>query len=171
MHNVEYKALAGLIRSFVETACNPQFRQSLFHNMLFRHHVLGDMSIDPGCPPFYSELFFNAIKKVHEQSPLNVITMSEKEWYQVLLEDYVTSEMIDELPRQLIPCHVERLSPLIDWENTWRLARKTGLGPKYTSFLYKLLHDILPMRVRLNRIKSTNSSLCMKLRIPPHYLM
>ena len=76
-HNVENKALAGLIRSFMETACNAQFRQLLFHNMLFRHHVLGDMSIDPGHPPFYFELFFNVIRKVQEQLPLNVITMSE----------------------------------------------------------------------------------------------
>ena len=51
--NVRCKALAGLIRSFRETACIPHFKQSLYHQLLFRYHVLEDRTItDPGYTPF-----------------------------------------------------------------------------------------------------------------------
>ena len=49
---VKMKALAGLIRCFLETACMAKFRQSLYHQLLFRYHVLDDRSIqNPGLPP------------------------------------------------------------------------------------------------------------------------
>ena len=52
VHNVALKSLAGLISTFLETACNPKYRRSLYHSNLFRFHVLEDKSIpDPGFPP------------------------------------------------------------------------------------------------------------------------
>ena len=38
--NVKFKAQAMLIRTFMETAANPQFRNNLLHSVLFRYHVL-----------------------------------------------------------------------------------------------------------------------------------
>ena len=91
--NVKYKAMAGLIRTFLETACNPKFRHSLYHELLFRYHVQDDRSInDPGIPPFYSETFFESIKKVYTVSPLSIGNMTEAQWYQLLLEENVTKE-------------------------------------------------------------------------------
>ena len=46
LFHVKMKALSGLIRTFLETACMPQFRQSLYHQLLFRYHVLDDRSIE-----------------------------------------------------------------------------------------------------------------------------
>ena len=42
--NVKMKALAGLVRCFLETACMPKFRQSLYHQLLLRYHYrsIGD---------------------------------------------------------------------------------------------------------------------------------
>ena len=52
--NVKVRALALLIRSFLETAINPSFRHSLYHEMLFRYHVLDESSLpNPGFTPFY----------------------------------------------------------------------------------------------------------------------
>ena len=34
VHDIKHKALAGLIRSFLETVCNTEIRQSLFHEIL-----------------------------------------------------------------------------------------------------------------------------------------
>ena len=77
LHNVQYKSQAMLIRSFLETAINPKFLHSLYHNSLFRYHVLQQKDIpDPGIPPYYSQDFFSTIRKVHESSPLNVTTMT-----------------------------------------------------------------------------------------------
>ena len=53
LHHVKIKAQAGLIRSFLETACMPQYKASLFHQLLFRYHILDEKSVgDPGFPPF-----------------------------------------------------------------------------------------------------------------------
>ena len=101
VHNVQLKAQAGLIRTFLETASNPFYRRSLYHSLLFRYHVLGETSLpDPGTPPFYSPEFFAKIRQVHLESPLNVSKMTEKEWYQVLLEDMCIMEVDEEGNRQ-----------------------------------------------------------------------
>ena len=45
VHNVKWKALAGLIRTFLEIACHSKFKTNLHHSMLFQYHVLEDHSI------------------------------------------------------------------------------------------------------------------------------
>ena len=59
-----------------------------------------------------------------------------------------------------IKCRVERASPLTDWEKSWRLARLPGLGPENISFLFKLLHDLLPTQEHVARTKPTASPAC-----------
>ena len=53
LHNVKIKALASLIRTFLETAVNPSFHHSLLHTILYRVYVLDDDSIHllPKIPP------------------------------------------------------------------------------------------------------------------------
>ena len=161
VHNVSMKALAGLITTFLETACNAKYRESLYHSSLFRYHILEDRSIpDPGMPPFYSDKFFQIIKEVHNDSPLNVSAMTQRQWYRLLLEDNVTMEEKENGQRSYIGCRVELGSPNVDWETSWRLARLPGLGSEHTSFLFKLLHQILPTQERVARTSPTASSLC-----------
>ena len=63
LHNVKYKAMAILIRSFLETAVNETFISNHYHNALFRWHIKDDRSLrDPGRPPYYSIEFFNHIR-------------------------------------------------------------------------------------------------------------
>ena len=159
------KALAGLIRCFLETACMPKYRQILYHQLLFRYHVLEDRSIEnPGLPPFYNQEFFSMISHVHHQTPLNVSHMSEKQWYQLLLESKVTMAETDE-SIQLIPCRAEIRNPGFDWESTWFRARMSGLGSKLISFLFKVLHDLLPNQERIARINPAVNGDC-KLCVP-----
>ena len=40
MHNVKHKSLSMLIRSFMETAANPNFLHSQYHTALFNYHIL-----------------------------------------------------------------------------------------------------------------------------------
>ena len=55
IHHVKSKALAILIRSFLETAISPKFIRNQYHNALFKWHVLGDTTIsDPCNSPYYS---------------------------------------------------------------------------------------------------------------------
>ena len=57
-------------------------------------------------------------------------------------------------------CRVERASPATDWESCWRLARLPGLGPENTSFLVKMMHDILPTKERVARAMPRASPAC-----------
>ena len=158
--NVKYKALAGLIKTFLEQAGDDKFLPSQFHTTLFRFHVLEDSSLpDPGLPPFYSKDFFQIIKQVHVKSS-NIFTLSEKEWYKRLLEENCTMETVEEDVMQYIMCRVERDSPMSNWEQCWKLARLSGLGPSNITFLFKMLHQILPTQERLARVKPSSSSSC-----------
>ena len=109
---MKVKAQAGLIKLFLESAGHGKFIQSLYHNTLFRYHVLNDTSLpNPGFPPFYSKEFFSKIRHVHLESPLNIFQMSEKMWYRLLLEEDYTMEETEQ-GQEFIKCRVERV-PLL----------------------------------------------------------
>ena len=158
--NIKIRSQACLIKTFLETASNPNFQQNIFHSTLFRYHVLGETSLpNPGTPPYYPPAFFSRIQQVHENSPLNITRMTLKQWYLLLLEDLVL--MNDTAgQREYLPSKVEQLHPDVDWTNTWRLARLPGLGSEHCSFLFRLLHNLLPTRERLNRINSSSTITC-----------
>ena len=160
MHNVQIRAQACLIKTFLETAANPGFQQSLYHATLFKYHVLKDTSLpNPGLPPYYPASFFSILRRVSEDSPLDITKMSLKQWYLLLLEDNVTMAEVQN-HREYIPCRVELLHPTTDWEVTWRLSRLPGLGSELTSFLHRLLHDLLPTRERQHRITPATPITC-----------
>ena len=79
---------ALLIRAFIETAANPTFRHSVYHEVLYT----GTMT------------FFDTIKHYKENSPLNITVMSTKQWYQLLLGDQV----------QMSPANDDYFQPLGD---------------------------------------------------------
>ena len=133
--------------------------------MLFCYHVLGEVSLpDPGFTPYYDKAFFETIKHYHENCPLNINLMSTKQWYTVLLEDQVLmSQVADQASPSLIPARVEILHPAVNWKKTWRLARIPGLDSDLTSFLFKLVHCLLPTQDRIFRLGGTegdNPGLC-----------
>ena len=154
LFNVRMRSLACLIRSFLETASNPNFRHHLYHEILFRYHILGEVSLpNPGIPPFYDQHFFNTIRYYHENSPLNISVMSLKQWYTVLMEDKVLmSPATDSSPPILLPVRTETIHPSVDWPTSWRLARIKGLESELSSFLFKLLHLLLPTQDRVTRL-------------------
>ena len=90
LHHLESKAQAHLIATFIQTAAGKRFQTSLFHAWLYRYHVQGETHLpDPGFTPYYDQKFFQEIKKVKEDSPLNPMYMTVKEWYRWLLEKNV----------------------------------------------------------------------------------
>ena len=75
LHSVRYKALAGYITTYLQTAANPKFIPNLLHTQLFKEHVLGEDApgVPAQLPPYLTPELFSIIKKVHDETPLNIV--------------------------------------------------------------------------------------------------
>ena len=161
--HIESKALALQIRSFMETSANPAFKRNIFHEALYKWHLEYDRSIpNPGLPPYYPDTFFAKIRQVKEEGLLNITTMSTATWYKVLLENFITHEVNANGIREYRACKIETKHPDVDWDRTWSLAVTPGLCSDSTSFLWRMIHSLLPTRERLDRMNmpGTTSSIC-----------
>ena len=161
--NVKYRAMAELIKSFLDTAINLTFKRNIYHQALYAWHVEGDRNIpNPGKPPYYSSEFFDAIRAVKSEGLLRLSGMNIGMWYRSLLERYVTHE-VDEQGFQFDKLSkAERQNPDTNWESSWLLSTLPGLDSIDTSFSFCLLHNLLPTQERLHRVLSNTvtSSKC-----------
>lgn len=106
--NIKYRALAEQIKSFLDTAVNPKYRRNEYHKAMYDWHVLEiRTSADPGRPPYFSEDFFQEIKKVNGQR------------YKILMENNITTELDDDGFRFEKRCKAELKHPNVDWQRTW----------------------------------------------------
>ena len=147
--------MAELIKAFLDTAINPMFRRNLFHQALYSWHVEGERHIpDPGKPAYYSCEFFDMIRSVKSEGLLRLSSMTIGMWYRTLVEKYVMQEMdgngfqFDIIPK------TERKNPDINWVSIWSLSMASGLDSTDNSFLFCLLHNLLPTQERLHRVLS-----------------
>ena len=63
------------------------------------------------------------------------------------------------------PLRTELRNPLYQWDKIWLNSRQYMLGPVICSFLFKLLHQILPTAERVNRILPNQSQFCTKCQL------
>ena len=106
--NVKIKALAELIRSFLETAVIKSFKRNIFHAALFRWFVLQSQDIPyPGKHQYLTPDLFELIREVKNEGLLNVEKMKSGQWYKVLVENKITMEVGDDGKRKLKPCRTE----------------------------------------------------------------
>ena len=159
---VKTRAMAMLIRTFLQQAISAKFQVNQYHQQLYKWHVLEERdSPCPGKPPYYSATFFHLIKIVKENTPLNIATVSVKQWYQLLMEMGVTHTSANpNEPPQIIATKLEEKFPGVDLSDSYRLARVFGLSPDQKSFIFKMMQSILPTRDRLARIGKVQSSNC-----------
>ena len=151
--NVRVRAVACLIKSFMETAADPQFLHSLFHQQLFGYYILDDKSLpDPGMTQYYDEKFFKTIRFYHDKYSNDIVGFSLRKWYTLLLEDQVLMHVEENAStKQLIPVRSEILSPDMDWPRIWKRLSLKGLFSEHRSFLFRLIHGMLPIQTRLRR--------------------
>ena len=162
LHHLQSKAQAHLIATFLQTVSGSHFQQSLFHSWLYRYHIESQTQLpDPGYTPYYDKKFFTIIKEVEENSPLNPLYLTIKEWYNLLLKMNVTMHKVDQEDRfELIPCKVEEREPTFFWSESYRISRLLGLSPDSKSFLFKLIHTLLPSKERLHHLTPAISPSC-----------
>ena len=58
--------------------------------------------------------------------------------------------MAEEDNKQILrPCRIEHKHEDYEWETIWPRIRLPGLGTELASFIFKVLHDILPTQERV----------------------
>ena len=110
-------------------------------------------------PPFLNQEIINLVKEVKENTSLNVATLSTAQWYRLLLEKEIM-EVSDTGVLEPIKTRTERNSLDTDWETSWRRVRLKGIGSEATTFLWKMVHNLLPTEARLARILKNSSEIC-----------
>ena len=157
LHSLKYKATAGFITTFLQTAVNPTYCQNLLHSLLYRKYVLSEdtpTAPDPP-PPYFTPDIFSSIRKAKEESPLNIVTMTEKDWSRLLTEDFLTMTPDPETgQRHYIPCRVELASPSTDWSLSWAACRQSGVSPELASFLWRMMLNLLPTQAKLHKMRT-----------------
>ena len=154
LQHIRTKCMSILIKSFIETSCHRDYHHSLYHQALLSWHVYNDRTIpDPDKSPYYTVEFYNIIRSAIDNN-LKIEIMTSKDWYNFIL----SSILIEPGQDMLVPCRSEILFPDNDWQKSWSLARMKGLSSDSLSFLWLMLHGLLPTRDRLNRILPTVTS-------------
>ena len=69
--------------------------------------------------------------------------------------------------RKFLPCKPETLFPNTDWDLSWSLCRQPGLSPHLSSFLWKLLLNLLCTQDKLYRMGTTPSPICKLCKVDP----
>ena len=69
-------------------------------------------------------------------------------------------EVENEGRTELIPCKVEEREPTVFWSESYRISRQHGLSPQSKSFLFKLIHTLLPSKERVHNLTPATSPLC-----------
>ena len=142
----------------METSLIPKFNHNQFHVALYLWHVEGRRDfVSPVQPPYYDNSFFDSIKKVKQQGILNLKTMTSGEWHMVLLEINVTHRLTASGREELLPCRIEANNPALDWDKIWALSATTGLPSSFLTFLWQMVHDLLPCQSRLYRLRMPNT--------------
>ena len=150
--------MACLLRTFLEMSTNSKYIHSLYLSTLFHVHVLKEDLPCPPLPPYYSRQFFETIISAIQEGQ-NIENMTIKQWYNyLLLQDYSTKDPNQQ--RILLPCKAELASPVTKWDIVWNQVRLPCLGSENSSFIWRLLHRLLPTEARLAEIQPQKVPTC-----------
>ena len=110
---------------------------------------------------YLTEDIFTIIRRVKDSSSLNIITMKDMAWTRLLTEKYITMlNLPGDESRTFIPCRSETASPTTDWEASWANCRQPGMSPELTSFLWRMIHNLLSTQERLSRMGAVLTAQC-----------
>ena len=55
---------------------------------------------------------------------------------------------------------IERLYPEVDWGRSWEYMNMRGLGSEKMTFIFRMLHNLLPVNIRLFRMNLSATPTC-----------
>ena len=159
VYNVKVRAMAMLIHTFLAQAISPRFATNQYLHSLYRWHVLEHRDLpNPGRPV----IFFAIIKDVKDNTPLNEMWVTVKQWYQLLMEKGITHTSDNpDSPPIVILSKIEERHPTVDFPTVYHLTRLFWLSPEQKSFIFKMVQSLLPTRERLARLGKVPTNTCL----------
>ena len=92
----------------------------------------------------------------YEKFSHSIVQFSLRKWYDVLLEDRVLMTPDEQNSSKILtPVRPEVNYPHNDWPRTWQRLCSKGLYSELRSFLFRLVHGILPTQTRIARFGLT----------------
>ena len=150
LQNIQAKASANLITSFIQTSINKEFITNDYSRAIFDYYINEVGCRDPGRPPWISGSVISEIKEAIREG-VCIQKMKIKDWYLRLIEK-VTHEQVEDGAVVLKQSRMEFLYPHIDHLNSARNIRQEGLHADLVSVLFMLKNDLLPTKERLKRL-------------------
>ena len=154
------------IRSFLETAANPCFRHSPSNRELFLQKVRGENpNFRVELSPSFNGKFFELLKKIDVMSGYTIEFLTIKEIYSLLVDHnkLMGSDNVT------IPLHCEAKLSWLDWSQAWSMIRLRGLDPESASTSFKIMHDILPTKHKVDQMSKNNQPLQGRCTFCPQY--
>ena len=108
--NIQIRAKAALILTFLQTAINHKFCRNFYHNYLYRHFIMGENLPKPDIPPNFAGDFFPTIRRL-KTSSINIEDCTLKNVYNFLMTDILQTERQARNPND--PNNDDTDSPLI----------------------------------------------------------
>ena len=159
LSSIKWKSVAFLIRTFLELAANPKYLHSQYLNMLYRFHVLGENFVCPTLPPYYKGSFFEIICQA-KNTGRDIISMTTRQWYIYLINKDVLKVFHEDGSESRRLCRAEVLSPDINWESIWGKVRHSSLSSVTSSFLWKLVNNLLTTEERVYSTIGNTTAFC-----------
>ena len=110
--NIQTRAKAALISTFLQTAINPNFIRNHYHNYLYRYFILGERFPKPDIPPNFAGDFFPSIRRLKD-SQINIEECDLKNVQKFLMKEILKERDPDltnedeESDDQMIPLKCE----------------------------------------------------------------
>ena len=161
--NVAARANANLIKNFLDLGHPLSSSPSIYMKAVYSAFVLEeeDMQLLVKKPSFLPQLVYDTIREAWEEEGDLIARFTTKTWQERLTSRMFTHSRDPQTGLSLlIQTDQEKQMQEVDWECCWVNARCPGLTPTQQSFLFKMVHGLLPFNERLLKFGLSQNNHC-----------
>ena len=112
-------------------------------------------------PTFLPQVVYDVIKEATEDDNDMIVGYTTKTWQERVTKRFITHNRDPQTGIcTLIPTKQEDLNSDTDWDNIWQNMRCKGLTPSQTSYLFKMVHNLLPHNSKLLQFGLKDNDTC-----------
>ena len=112
-------------------------------------------------PTFLPQVVYDVIKEATEDDNDMIVGYTTKTWQERVTKRSITHNRDPQTGIcTLIPTKQEDLNSDSDWDNIWQNMRCKGLTPSQTSYLFKMVHNLLPHNSKLLQFGLKDNDTC-----------